>query len=310
LSWAIERGQAELALCLGAALYRYWGLRGHFAEARRWLEQALALDTDDGPVARPRATALLGLADICFYQGDYATGKAYGHDALARFQSLGDTAGIATAHDRLGHLARASGDLAGATAHGEEALGRFRALGDHRRVAVALTGLGLAAYYDGANARAKVLHEEALALRRVAGDLNGLVVSLGNLGLVIYTDGDWANAEALHQEAMSLARSLDRKVFLAHCLENIALTAAARGASVRAVRLFGAADALRNRIGAPPTPCDRAYNNGLLAEARARLGDALFDAAWAESQAMPLEAAIDYALANDPIDAREAVLPA
>jgi predicted ATPase/DNA-binding SARP family transcriptional activator len=43
LGWATQTGNAELGLLLAARLWRYWALRGHFAEGRRWLEDLLAL---------------------------------------------------------------------------------------------------------------------------------------------------------------------------------------------------------------------------------------------------------------------------
>jgi predicted ATPase len=42
LSWALERGEAELALRLAAALRMFWEAHGHSGEGTRWLEAALA----------------------------------------------------------------------------------------------------------------------------------------------------------------------------------------------------------------------------------------------------------------------------
>ena len=43
LSWALERGEAELALRLAAALEMFWAAQGYFDEGRRWLEATLAM---------------------------------------------------------------------------------------------------------------------------------------------------------------------------------------------------------------------------------------------------------------------------
>src|SRR6185295_14265067 len=48
LRWLIDRGQAEPALRLGSALWRFWTLRGHLVEGLVWLEQILALTGEDG----------------------------------------------------------------------------------------------------------------------------------------------------------------------------------------------------------------------------------------------------------------------
>src|SRR5215217_2701624 len=56
LSWALEQGEAELALRLGAALGEFWHMHGHLSEGRRWLEGALAKG-DAASVARVKALA-------------------------------------------------------------------------------------------------------------------------------------------------------------------------------------------------------------------------------------------------------------
>jgi len=65
----------------------------------------------------------------------------------------------------------------------------------------------------------------------------------------------------------------------------------------RAVRLFGAAEALREAIGLLSAPQERADYDARLAATRSRLGVVAFEAAWAEGRAMTLEQAIEYALA-------------
>ena len=137
-----------------------------------------------------------------------------------------------------------------------------------------------------------------MGLRRALGDLNGVAVSLGSLGLAVYAQGDYQRAETLHKEALVLERALGGKPLLAHSFENLALIAAATRDSVRAVQLFGVADALRTRIGAPSTASDREFNQRLIAEARALLGEETFAIAWAEGSSMALEAAIEYALSQ------------
>jgi hypothetical protein len=66
----------------------------------------------------------------------------------------------------------------------------------------------------------------------------------------------------------------------------------------RAVRLFGAAEALREAIGHLPNPQAQADYDDCLDATRSRLGVIAFEAAWAEGRAMTLEQAIEYALAD------------
>ena len=59
LSWAIEHGEGELALRVGAALRWFWYMEGYYGEGRRWLEAALGKDWS-AAAAEARARALEG----------------------------------------------------------------------------------------------------------------------------------------------------------------------------------------------------------------------------------------------------------
>ncbi len=73
------------------------------------------------------------------------------------------------------------------------------------------------------------------------------------------------------------------------------------GQPVRAVRLWAAAEAIREVAGIYLTPLARTRTNydGHLAAARAQLGDSAFAKAWNEGRAMTLEQVVSYALKGD-----------
>ncbi|MDF2701639.1 MAG: hypothetical protein K0S10_583 [Rubrobacteraceae bacterium] len=68
---------------------------------------------------------------------------------------------------------------------------------------------------------------------------------------------------------------------------------AARGQPEKAVRLWAAVEALRERIGAPPSDIERARYEPLVATARETLGEEAFAKAWAEGRGLTLEQALD-----------------
>jgi hypothetical protein len=48
--------RSEVGMRLGAALWRFWQIHGHFSEGRNWLERLLAVDGSRGaPPCRRRA---------------------------------------------------------------------------------------------------------------------------------------------------------------------------------------------------------------------------------------------------------------
>ena len=72
-------------------------------------------------------------------------------------------------------------------------------------------------------------------------------------------------------------------------LEGVAEVAAAQKHPLWAARLWGAAAALRETLGAPIPLIDRAAYQAAVAAARTQLCPDRFDAAWAEGRRMTLE---------------------
>jgi hypothetical protein len=68
---------------------------------------------------------------------------------------------------------------------------------------------------------------------------------------------------------------------------------AASGRPEPAVRLWAAAEALREAIGAPPKGVERARYEPLVAAAREALGEEAFANAWAEGRTLTPEHAFD-----------------
>ena len=103
------------------------------------------------------------------------------------------------------------------------------------------------------------------------------------------------------KESLGVHHDLGDRWRIASVLESLAEAARAQGEFERAVRLFGAAEALREAIGTPVPLCERPDRDSNVAAARARLDDAAWEAAWAEGRAMSLGEAVGYALAEESV---------
>ena len=77
----------------------------------------------------------------------------------------------------------------------------------------------------------------------------------------------------------------------------IAEIACAQKRYERAASLFGAGDVLREALGVCRSPRIQIRYDERVADTPAGFGDAAFAAKWSEGRAMPLEQAIEYALA-------------
>src|SRR5262249_11918009 len=133
----------------------------------------------------------------------------------------------------------------------EEGLRLFRELGDRRGVAWALNSLGNVADSEGDYAAARARHEESLSIRRELGDRQGIAWSLHSLGSAAHHLGASAAARAMLEESLGLFRDLGDQKGVADSLAALITVMLAQAEVTKAVRLWGAAEALRESIGAP-----------------------------------------------------------
>ena len=339
LGWMIGAGEAEDSLRLAGALSRFWRLQGYLSEGRRWLEQALGQGeatppvtakallgagmlayyqgdlpaatellrqslelTDPARVSRVRAGALYFLGEVTHRRGNFADAGPLFEEGLAIQRALGDQRGVADSLTSLGTTAMFQGDYTAARASFEESLSVFKALKHALGVANAATTLGEVACLQGDFPAATRFLDESLAIYRELGSRDGIAISLTNLGEVALAQGDYVAAQKCFREALVLAQELGAKEGIAYLLEDFAELSVAQAGMERGVRLFGAAEALREAISAPlPADSRPAYDHSV-AVARTQLDQASFTGAWNEGRAMPLEDAIYYALDGRPDD--------
>ncbi len=155
---------------------------------------------------------------------------------------------------------------------------------------------GLLAYYEGDAAAAMTLLAEAAALARDVQYKPDLAQSLVALGRVRRTLGQVSAASEVLREGLELFRALGHKLGIANALEELGALSAVQGDEMQAATLLGAAHALREEIGAPLPPVDRAAYDSNLASCRARLSETVFAEAWAGAVARPFQEVVDQVL--------------
>jgi non-specific serine/threonine protein kinase len=343
LGWSLEQQEAETAAQIGAAISRFWLLRGYMSEGRRWLERALSAF-----VARnaARAKALNVAAILASLQDDNTTARTLVEESLELSRELGDKKQTGYALYTLGRLARVEGHYARAVTFLEESLSIFRELGRKDDIALVLSDFGLTVLYLGEYERATALCEASLALSREMGDLRGIASWLANLATVTLARGDakraavlcdeslairkalgykggcahtlaimgrialdqgaYERAAACYKESLTLRQETGEKEGIATALEGLAAVIGMQGRPVSAARLYASAESLRSVLCAPLNPIDRAYSLHTVAAIRAQLDEPTFLRAWTEGQAMTLEEAIAEAVQ---VQAREHIPP-
>jgi predicted ATPase/DNA-binding SARP family transcriptional activator len=286
----------ETRLRLAVALSRFWYVRGHLSEGRRWLEQALLDSEEREPTLRRRA--FTAAASLALLQGDYPESTAFAEHALVAARDSGEPSYVANALSNLGAIVLAAGDHARAGGLLEEAVALAREVGDQRIAALAVNNLGDLALTAGDYDRAEPLFEESLALLTARGDTANVARALFNLGAVALKLGRLEDAEARFGRSIAAAHEAGDKEDLVWCLEGIAGLAAARGEGRRAAVLLGASGALLEEIGADFKPFERQLHRTTEEQAQRLCGDEAFAAAMREGAELGLADAVEYALAG------------
>jgi DNA-binding CsgD family transcriptional regulator/tetratricopeptide (TPR) repeat protein len=249
LSWALERGQSAVGLGLGAALWRFWRIRGHFTEGRRWLEALLGLAEGADTSGVLRVRALSGSGQLAFAQGSWEAAEACFSASLDLSRETGDLTGVATALGDLGRIAQARGDYVNATTLFEQSLALCRQSRDKAGVATCLDDLGEVARHRGEYRRATAMDEEALDLQLELGDSWGMAFSLNELANVARHQGDYARGREFAAEALGIQRELGDLRGAGYSLNNLGIMAQATGEQRDAARLFEEALSLFHATG-------------------------------------------------------------
>lgn len=299
LQWTLDRGEFELAARISVALWRFWQMRGYLREGYRWLEAVLS--HGDALTSPMRASATLGAAVLAERQGSYQRAAELFEQARQLAREQGDKRGLAFILNGLGNLAMNQRDIERARPLYEESLALRREMGDTQGIANSLNNLGWAAVEQGEYALARSLLIEGRGLLEQLGDTGGLARALHSSGIVALETRDYGAAGTLFSESLALRLSIDDKWGIAESLEGMAGLAAVQSRSMGALRLAGAAAALRERIGAPLFPVGQVRLARWLAPAQATLSPEEAATAWEAGRALtPVEA-----LATD-VDAQPA----
>jgi predicted ATPase len=302
----------------------------------RLAEESLTLWRElDQP--RGIADALARLGGALTLLGRPEAGRAAAEESIALWRRLGGGIGLGGALTIFGYAARGQGDVAALQAAAEEELAIAQALPHQPLAIEATIDLARSAFEQDDIVRARRLFEECLTLQRQRADHRLTGVTLLDLTQVALVEVDAVRARACSEEALAIFQSLGQRQPVATALEGLghasrvandgraaarwyaksltclradrrrgaclyplaglAWTALWLGRPTQAARLLAAARALpARRVGIVDRHTYARYQTDI-ATVRGALGDAAFEAAWAEGEALSLEQASAEALA-------------
>lgn len=325
LQWAIEKGQSELALDLGLALWHYWTTSGSPNEGQYWLERVLiikpvlrspkrvqvlivmgyvmiyqnnfqqALAYYDEMLALARqfhndydlGIALQGLGDIAHFTGDYPRANRLYLQSLALYRAMDAGQGVAWTLDRLGNVAFEQGLLSEALARYSESLAIFETQDFSAGVAHARAKLGLIAFEEGRYAEAVQQLEDSLTFLRPMNPNWHYAWMLDYLGQAVLGLGDLSRAADFFRQSLKIHFEGKAYRVVAYSLHGLANVALTAGQGQRAVRLLSAVKMVYEQHA--PVPSRLRQFEASLTRSREALDPAAFESAWREGHSIPLE---------------------
>ena len=292
LTWSLEpqgtgaagAARAGIGLRLVEALVAFWHRHGHAAEGKRWLQRAIELVNDD--TGATLAAVAHGLGMLLTQQAEYAAAVPLFERSLTIYRDAGERDQEAKELNSLGITHCYLGDLSTAHFLLEESAALARETGNEHRLAAALSNLGLTEAIAGDLDRATEVLQEAVALDEKHGDQLGLVYDTQGLTMISLLAGRAEEARGLLAARLDFVASAGDSDILASTLELAASTAAGLGEPLRAARMAGAAEAVRQIAGMPIAPHDAELLEGFLAPARKTTALAEWDAEYGAGRAL------------------------
>lgn len=293
LTWALEVGEAEIALRLAGALWMFWRWAGLFVEGRRWLDAALAAEEECSPAVRQQA--LWGAGWLAYHQGDYRRSGEVGQEMLRLLGGADEPLQWRNALTLVGNAALAEGrpdDAVRALGH---AVVLCEDMGTSWHLATSLLNLGTALLHVGRTEEAEPPFERAEAIYAGIGDRHFAARALIKRGYAHLLAGDLAAAVDPMRRGMQMCAEIGDSWGIAEGLEAVA-TLRSESDPRSAVLLAGAAEKLRDRISMRPHPADARINRIYLDLARKRLTPEEFERAWVAGRGTALGSILAFAL--------------
>ena len=304
LRWGIDgdatMGAAQNPLALGmrlcAALDPFWRANSAYKEGQQWL--ARAINRAEGYDSPELARCLASSAGFLVLLGEPDEAQERATEAVNMWRRLGDQgAELSAALRALAVAEEYRGRPEAARPAYDEALRAARASGDsvliHRTLGYYSTFEGI----EHHNTRSLELGTEALDIVRRLGDATAEVVYQHNLACTLRAIGRVEEADREMRGIIARALTMSEPAELAVLAEDYAAVTAELGHHERAVRLLGAADAMRAQLSLPRAGWQDDEIGTAIEKSRNTLMGEQWDAAYERGRGTAIEAALAEALA-------------
>jgi predicted ATPase/class 3 adenylate cyclase len=226
-------------------------------------------------------------------------GSEAAQEALTIFtDEITDPWGLSMAYLSMARIASAKGDLS----EKQKYIGKLKELIGEASLSYQAGMLFLIMGMDesvyGNYESAKQFFEDALHVFTRLKYKHFQLATRSEMGHIARHTGDLQQASQIYSETIMGWKDLGNRGAIAHELECFAFIAIAEEELPRTLKLFGAAEALREKAHSPMTDHERIEYDQAVARVRALLNESEFNSLWAEGRTLPMEQAIEYALSG------------
>ncbi len=258
LSWAIQAERTDEAARLALGIWKFWHTRTYQREGLRWLQQILALDSENPLPHSLRPQLFNALGVLAHSSGRFAEAEAYHTEAMCLWRAAGDEAGMAQADMDIARLYFDQTRLDEAFPYAEEALMRAERVGDERILAGALMARSFVAVESERLEGVIPALERSLVIWRKLGDLKSQASNLALLGATYQRSGDYERAKPYIAESLRVHARMGAYGELINALVGLhfqsAHTAESQEQARDAARVIGVMKAWEQNMYSTPSP--------------------------------------------------------
>lgn len=285
----LSLGQAlgPLASC---ALKRY-----DFSRAEQLYNESLSIFREVEN-EREIAGALENLAEVALACRDYRPALDFASESLSIYQQLDDKHGLATALRALGLAFHNLGLLERARSACEQSAELYREIGDRGCLTLTLAVFARVLQQLGSLEQALTIIRDARGFLDAVGREMVATSVFDAFGRIALAAGDLEQARKQFLDGLEFQEEMRDAHFVPSLLEGLAAERAQTRHPETALRLIGAASALREQTNLPLTPVEQAEYQQTLEALLSQLEAAGFKKYQAEGRALGVEKAIRLAL--------------
>jgi hypothetical protein len=297
LRWGLDNGSFEEVAAAGWDLWLPWWVLDRLGEGRKWMEELLTHRDQLSDLALGRALAVCGT--MMMFQADLVPAMPMFVESVESFRKAGDMRGVAQSQLPLALMEAAFGQAEQAVARSRDSLDIFEREGD-------LWGKSLTynAFLWFANALdleevPDQDFEDAVETARRVGTEQELGMALANFGRRRAFRGAFEEGERIQRDALEILAGLNYVGPSLPQIESLAEVTLDKGDLVRATRMYAAADALREAVGAPLQSPFLERREAHKQELRDKMGQHDYDAEWKIGTHLSFDEAVAYSVGAD-----------